>query len=255
MKVKVKGMFLCLLMSGLVLGLTSPTLIKANEVEGIKEENVEEDKIELEGLTTDIENIQATNLEIVTYTRQARSTAPVDWAFNENSKPLNDAIVNHATYGTIDANGDGYISITEAATYTGSINLSSQGITGTLEGIQCFSTLKQLQLQGNNLTGELPLTIGNMSSLSLLYLANNQLTGSLPTSMGEMNSLLYVQLHNNQLTGSIPSELGNLSSLKTLYLNGNQLSGTIPTTLGHLEALTGLYLNGNQLTGSIPKEI
>ena len=46
-----------------------------------------------------------------------------------------------------------------------------------------------------------------------LDLYSNQLTGTIPVELGNLSNLQYLQLYSNQLTGTIPVELGNLSNL------------------------------------------
>ena len=114
----------------------------------------------------------------------------------------------------------------------------------------------ELSLDDNQLTGEIPTELGNLSNLQRLYLPRNQLTGEIPTELGNLSNLRTLILSINQLSGEIPTELGNLSNLQTLWLVTNQLTGKIPTELGNLSNLTGLSLSGNhQLTGEIPTEL
>ena len=75
--------------------------------------------------------------------------------------------------------------------------------------------------------------MGNLSSLTELDLDDNQLTGSIPTELGDLASLTNLGLGNNQLTGSIPTEFGDLASLTVLRLYSNQLTGSsIPPSWG-----------------------
>ncbi len=108
---------------------------------------------------------------------------------------------------------------------------------------------------GNNLSGNIPPEIGNLSSLRRLYLLNNQLIGSIPPEMGNLNDLQSLLLGGNQLTGSIPPEFEHLDNAQTIDVGYNQLSGTIPPQIGGMESLSTLHLWGNQLTGDIPPEI
>ncbi|MDJ0515227.1 MAG: DUF4347 domain-containing protein, partial [Trichodesmium sp. MO_231.B1] len=112
-----------------------------------------------------------------------------------------------------------------------------------------------LGLNNNELTGEIPEELGNLSNLLFLYLNNNELTGEIPEELGNLSNLRQLNLNNNQLTGEIPSELGNLFNLWDLYLNNNQLTGEIPSELGNLFNILSLYLNNNQLTGEIPQSV
>ena len=121
----------------------------------------------------------------------------------------------------------------------------------------CFNieTTTGLSLSSNQLTGEIPPEIGNLTNLTWLKLNDNQLTGEIPSEIGNLTNLTDLRLYNNQLTGEIPPEIGNLTNLTSLSLAYNQLSGEIPPEIGNLTNLTGLYLYDNQLTGEIPQEV
>ncbi|MDQ0360953.1 toxin Cry1Ac domain D-VI-related protein [Breznakia pachnodae] len=182
--------------------------------------------------------------------------APDDWAFTEDSIPLHDAILDN--YGSIDTGDgqggspDGYISKDEAAAYTGTIDLSGKGLTGTIDGVEYFEKLTNLYLANNSLTGAIPSNIKNMAFLSRLSLENNQLSGTIP-SMSGMSNLLVIYLHNNQLEGEIPSDITSITSLQYLNLANNNLEGSIPSDINKLTNMINLVLNDNNLTGSIPE--
>jgi len=112
--------------------------------------------------------------------------------------------------------------------------------------------LESLNLSLNDLSGNIPTTLGNLSQLGFLNLGVNQLSGSIPAALSNLSNLRYLWLYDNQLGGSIPAELGNLNNLFFLWLNDNQLSGSIPAALGNLSKLIELSLFNNQLSGSIP---
>ena len=78
-----------------------------------------------------------------------------------------------------------------------------------------------------------------------LNLEENQLRGEMPPELGNLTSLRRLEIRDNQLSGEIPPELGYLTNLGTLYLLGNQLSGEIPPELGNLN-LIRLLLDHNQ---------
>ena len=84
-----------------------------------------------------------------------------------------------------------------------------------------------------------------------LNLTRNQLKGELPPELANLTNLEVLALGGNQLPGTVPAWLGSLANLQELYLWGNELTGEIPTSLGGLTNLTILvYLWGNELTGT-----
>ena len=113
-------------------------------------------------------------------------------------------------------------------------------------------TVVGLVLRGNDLNGELPPDLGNLTSLTSLDLSINDLTGEIPPELGKLSELESLALYYNDLTGEIPRELGNLVSLRRLGLDTNDLTGPIPPELGKLVALENMSLFQNDLTGPIP---
>ena len=91
--------------------------------------------------------------------------------------------------------------------------------------------LESLNLSFNQLSGEIPRELGNLSGVRTLDLSFNQLSGEIPRELGNLSALGFLFLNSNQLSGEIPQELGNLSRLQMLHLYGNQLSGCIPGNL------------------------
>jgi len=83
-------------------------------------------------------------------------------------------------------------------------------------------------LFGNNLSREIPKSIGNMRSLALLNFSGNQLEGKIPASFSEIPTLEQLDLSKNNLDGAIPQELSQLSMLAYLDVSSNNLCGPIP---------------------------
>ncbi|KDO35817.1 hypothetical protein CISIN_1g035658mg, partial [Citrus sinensis] len=138
-----------------------------------------------------------------------------------------------------------------------SMNLTSIGLKGTLHdfSFSSFPHLAYLDLQRNQLFGNIPPQIGNISKLKYLGLSSNLFSGAIPPQIGHLSYLKTLHLFENQLSGSIPHSLGNLTNLVTLYIYNNSLSGSIPSELGNLKSLSNLALSSNKLSGSIPQSL
>lgn len=112
-----------------------------------------------------------------------------------------------------------------------------------------------LELDENNLTGNIPAALGNLTSLTRLHLSRNSLTGTIPKELGNLDNLIGLNLDYNSLTGAIPEELGKLDNLIGLYLGNNSLTGAIPRELANLGSLQALSLEKNRLSGTVPREL
>ncbi|KAF3948973.1 hypothetical protein CMV_025093 [Castanea mollissima] len=120
-----------------------------------------------------------------------------------------------------------------------------------------LSSLTDLELSTNKLTGVIPASLGNLSNLTTLYLHTNQLSGSIPQELGMLSSLTDLELSTNNLTGVIPDSFGNLSKLAFIYLHTNRLSGSFPQEFGinNFTQLKLLDISGNQFTGGSLEKI
>ena len=109
-----------------------------------------------------------------------------------------------------------------------------------------------LDLSKNQLSGILPIELGDLTYLGYLGLNDNQLTGNIPSELGKLTNLRGLALSNNQLSGNIPASLGSLTKLTSLYLSSNQFTGSVPSELGNLVNLESLNIHNNPLSGSLP---
>ena len=136
---------------------------------------------------------------------------------------------------------------TDGDNWTNNTNWLSDEPLGGWHGVttDADGQITGLSLGRNNLTGVLPIQLGNLSYLETLWLGGNQLTGAIPAQLGSLSNLDYLGLESNALTGAIPTELGNLSSVTWLALNGNQLTGALPQSFTSLSALDDFAFSDN----------
>uniref|UniRef100_A0A199UB97 Leucine-rich repeat-containing N-terminal plant-type domain-containing protein n=1 Tax=Manihot esculenta TaxID=3983 RepID=A0A199UB97_MANES len=103
-----------------------------------------------------------------------------------------------------------------------------------------------LHLSNNQLHGEIPHWMGNITGLEYLNLNDNLFQGQIFLSIG----IKYLDLSYNSLSGLLPSCF-NGNSLQQINLQGNRFSGSIPETLLNISTLNSLDLSDNELSGTI----
>ncbi|CAL9116813.1 unnamed protein product [Musa acuminata var. zebrina] len=140
------------------------------------------------------------------------------------------------------------------------------------------ASISSLVLKGNNLSGIIPSSMGQLSQLHKVDLSSNSLAGNITeahflnlTSLLELiiafNSL-NVMLPNDwrppfsaitidmsfcHLRGKFPEWLQTQQQLQWLYLSGVGVSGSLPIWFSNFsKGLNNLYLSSNHLTGQLP---
>ncbi|GAY41428.1 putative receptor-like protein kinase [Citrus sinensis] len=117
------------------------------------------------------------------------------------------------------------------------------------------TTMTDIYMGVNQISGTIPSGIGNLVNLNLLGIEFNQLTGNIPREIGQLRNLQAIGLSSNFLQGNIPSSLGNLTLMTDLFLSSNHLQGNIPPSLGNCKNLVSLNLSDNKLIGAVPQQI
>lgn len=140
------------------------------------------------------------------------------------------------------------VALTNDGCYVREITLQGNNLTGNLPQFTAFSQVEKFILSDNNLNGSLP-AFNSLIHLQELYLALNDLTGSSP-SFNDNPELKRVDISYNQLTGSLPL-FANNNMLEIIDFSGNQITGSIPA-YSNLTQLTRLKLAYNNLSGTLP---
>ncbi|KAF3438358.1 hypothetical protein FNV43_RR21120 [Rhamnella rubrinervis] len=145
---------------------------------------------------------------------------------------------------------------------------------------QNMTNLRQLYLDGTNLSSPVPEFFGNLSSLTYLSLRKCYLFGELPEKIFlQLPNLQFIDLSTNSglegtlpefrsgsmvklldlshtnFFGKLPDSIGNLKSLEYLDLRKSNFSGIIPPSLWNLSQLSNLSLSQNHFSGQLPYTI
>uniref|UniRef100_A0A0V0GWU6 Putative receptor-like protein 12-like n=1 Tax=Solanum chacoense TaxID=4108 RepID=A0A0V0GWU6_SOLCH len=91
------------------------------------------------------------------------------------------------------------------------------------------SIMTSVDLSSNRFEGDIPNSIGSLSSLVLLNLSHNSFRGPIPAEIAKLHELEALDLSWNRLIGEIPGQLSSLTFLAVLNLSYNHLAGPIPT--------------------------
>ncbi|CAA2966004.1 LRR receptor-like serine threonine- kinase FLS2 [Olea europaea subsp. europaea] len=205
---------------------------------------------QLVNLPTSLLSVNFTSLSVLDLSNNGFNSTIPEWLFNLNSLKRLDLNSNNL-YGVLP---DALANLTSLEELDLSENFGIEGKLPRELGNLC--NLQKLVLTNNRFDGDIMGFIDGLSEcsnnrLETLYLGFNELTGNLPNSLGSLKNLLYLRLWHNSFRGSIPETIGNLSLLRELYLSNNQLSGKIPVSFGELVSLDAVDLSENMWDGVI----
>ena len=113
-----------------------------------------------------------------------------------------------------------------ALTNLRTLNISLGGCLGLPVVINRFySDVNYGTFNSTNLSGDFQEALGSLTSLRHLDLRGNQFLCGLPTTIGRLSNLTALIASGNRLAGVLPSEMGRLRALSLLDLASNRLNG------------------------------
>jgi Leucine-rich repeat (LRR) protein len=136
--------------------------------------------------------------------------------------------------------------------YVQILNLDQNEMTGELSDAPTkLNAIEAYYAANNDLVGSISSAYFNGNSLRYIDFGNNALSGGFSSDISEDTKLFAVNVASNSLDGSIPQQIEKISGLQILNIESNSFSGKFPVSLYTLP-LTELSIGGNEFTGAIP---
>ena len=149
---------------------------------------------------------------------------------------------------------NGHVPDLSALTTLQDLNLSYNELTGSLPPfLATLHTLRNINLSVNHLSGEVPPEyFSHLTELLRWEAASNALSGELPPSASCLTKLILFGMDHNDFVGEIPNSFANMISLRGFVVSHNKLSGEVPNELTSLPSLQRFEAAGNKLSGHLP---
>ncbi len=92
-------------------------------------------------------------------------------------------------------------------------------------GFDADGCLLSIDLDKNNLSGELPEDLRYLRTLQHLSLADNNIGGQLPDIWEDLRQINRIYLQENQFSGAVPNSITTIDSLTSFWISGNNFDG------------------------------
>lgn len=115
-----------------------------------------------------------------------------------------------------------------------------------------LSYMSGIDLSCNNLTGNIPHQIGNLTGILTLNFSHNNLSGSIPDTFSNLKKIESLDLSYNNLNGKIPPKLVEIYTLSVFSVAHNNLSGKTPKSIAQFATFGATSYEGNYLLCGFP---
>jgi len=139
------------------------------------------------------------------------------------------------------------------------LKLDGNELTGPIPpSILASKTLQKLDLSKNFMSGELAIPQGGLSEMAILVLGFNNFVANEETMnrLFEIKGLVALDITSNpNFNAQLNSKIGDIKHLHVLRLSNCGMHGEIPEEIGSLDSLYEIILDHNMMTGPVPKSV
>ncbi|XP_019184110.1 PREDICTED: LRR receptor-like serine/threonine-protein kinase GSO1 isoform X3 [Ipomoea nil] len=168
------------------------------------------------------------------------ASSPMTWAILSYLKTTKLATTFHLPLAVI---YDDFYPLTDGHV---TAEFTSKLLSHSYKGI-VLQYMSAVDLSCNQLSGNIPLNLGNLSEIRALNFSHNNLTGPIPTTLSGLVKVESLDLSYNMLNGRIPAQLVKLNFLEIFIVAHNNLSGPIPESKAQFATFDNSSYEGNAL--------